>query len=85
MDRDLYNNATNINNEMNAVSFEIVQLDNYAGYLDKIEIKDVDVAILLELLAKGFVEKEPIINALLLEIADLKAKRQELEEDFESL
>jgi predicted outer membrane lipoprotein len=85
MDRDLYNNATNINNEMNAVSLEIVQLDNYAGYLDKIEIKDVDVAILLELLAKGFVEKEPIINALLLEIADLKAKRQELEENFESL
>jgi predicted outer membrane lipoprotein len=70
---------------MNAVSLEIVQLDNYAGYLDKIEIKDVDVAILLELLAKGFVEKEPIINALLLEIADLKAKRQELEENFESL
>lgn len=85
MDKELYQAASKLNSEMFNTSREIIQLSNSAEYLERIEIKEIEVSILLELLAGGYIDKEPIIKALRLEVADLKAKMDELEQDFKSL
>lgn len=85
MDKELYQAASKLNSQMFNTSREIIHLSNSVAYLERIEIKEIEVSILLDLLAGGYIDKEPIIKALRLEVADLKAKMDELEQDFKSL